>query len=115
MKVVVSRAGYTTASKTSAAKAVVAGTFANTVAPKISGTAKVGYTLTAVKGSWSPTPTAYAYQWYRNGSAISGARAARYKPSTLDVGKRLSVKVTASRSGYTSNGRLSPATRTVTH
>ena len=111
VKVTVLRAGYTKAAKISAATAtVLAGTFTNTVAPKVSGTAKVGYTLTALKGTWSPTPTGYAYQWYRNGSGISGARAPTYKLSALDAGKRVSVKVTVSRSGYTSYSRLSPAT-----
>lgn len=47
---------------------------ANTARPKISGpaTPKVGSTLTAVPGSWSPTPN-YAYQWMLNGTPIPGA------------------------------------------
>ncbi len=115
VRVTVLLAGYAKTAKTSAATAAVrAGTFANRAAPKVTGTAKVGHTLTAAKGSWSPTPSHYAYQWYRNGSAIAGARATRYKLGTRDVGKRVSVKVTASRAGYTSYARLSPATGIVT-
>ena len=44
----------------------------NTTAPTISGTAKVGQTLTAGDGTWSNTPTSYAYQWLRcNGGGNS--------------------------------------------
>src|SRR5207248_11131028 len=37
----------------------------NTSPPTISGTAKVGQTLTADPGSWSGNPTSYAYHWQR--------------------------------------------------
>ena len=43
--------------------------------PKITGTAKVGYTLKATPGTWGPAPVALKYQWKVNGAAISGATA----------------------------------------
>ncbi len=114
VQVTVFLVGYTKAIRTSGPSAtVVAGTFTNSVAPKVSGAAKVGFTLTAVRGTWSPAPSGYAYQWLRNGSAIAGARAATYKLSTLDAGQRISVKVTVSRSGYASYGRVSAVTGVV--
>ncbi len=76
--------------------------------PQVQGTPKVGQEVRATSGSWSPTPTATAYQWYAGGVAISGATTSAYTPTAAVVGKTLSVRVTASRSGYV------PGTATVT-
>ena len=46
----------------------------NTSKPTITGTARVGETLTASAGAWSPVGVAFQYRWLRNGRAISGAR-----------------------------------------
>lgn len=70
----------------------------NTVAPAITGTARVGQVLTGSTGTWSGTPT-YARQWYANGAAIGGATAATYAPVVSDVGKTITVAVTASEDG----------------
>ncbi|WP_143055015.1 M4 family metallopeptidase [Nocardioides luteus] len=70
-------------------------TIASTAPPTISGTARVGYTLTATKGSWSPTATSVKYQWLRNGVAISGATASTYKLTGADHTKEIRVRVTA--------------------
>lgn len=72
---------------------------ANIAPPTISGVAAVGQTLTASPGSWSgvPTPT-YAYQWKRNGVAISGATNPTYVVQEADFGYVLTVEVTATNS-----------------
>jgi surface antigen len=73
---------------------------ANTAKPAISGTAKVGAALTASAGSWSPTSNTYAYRWLADGQAISGATAKTFTPTTAQLGKLLSVTVTATRPSY---------------
>jgi hypothetical protein len=74
----------------------------NTASPTISGTAKVGSTLSANDGTWSNSPTSFSYQWQRCASDgrgcgdISGASSKTYVPVTGDVGHALRVVVTAS-------------------
>jgi surface antigen len=101
VKVTVSSPGYPAAAKTSAQTTyVVKGSFANTALPTVSATPEVGKALTATKGTWSPLPSSYRYQWRADGAAIAGATSATYTPSAADEGKRLSVTVTVLRSGY---------------
>lgn len=78
--------------------------------PKISGSATVLSTLTAVPGYWGLAPVTLAYQWYRSHVAIFGATAATYKVRSGDMGRTITVKVTGSRSGYTSSSRTSLGT-----
>ncbi|GAA2239335.1 hypothetical protein GCM10010401_09710 [Rarobacter faecitabidus] len=81
----------------------------STKAPSISGTAKVGKTLKAGKGTWLPAATKVTYQWKRNGKAIKGATKAAYKLKKADAGKKITVTVTASRSGYKKASKTSSA------
>ena len=77
----------------------------DTVAPGIGGTAQQGDTLTAGTGVWNNGPTGYTYAWQDcNGqgtgcSAIGGATSSTYTLQASDVGKYVSVTVTASNSG----------------
>jgi hypothetical protein len=71
----------------------------NTTRPAISGTARVGQTLTCSQGAWSNSPTGYAYAWNRDGSAISGATGTTYVVASADVARQLTCSVTASNSG----------------
>jgi hypothetical protein len=114
VKVTGTRTGYASASKTSVAtSAIVAGTLSATPVPTIAGTAKVGQTLTAAAGGWSPAPVALAYQWYRSGSTISGATSATYILAAADLGKKITVKVTGSKSGFSLASTTSVATAAV--
>ncbi|WP_432044187.1 Tat pathway signal protein [Streptomyces cadmiisoli] len=81
----------------------------NTAAPRVTGTAKAGAKVTAAPGSWSATPTSYTYQWKADGKAISGATAASYTVPASVVGKKLTVTVTAVRSGWQSGTATSAA------
>ncbi len=87
---------------------------ANITVPTISGTAQVGATLTATTGTWTNTPTSYAYQWaYSGGADIGGATASTYVPVSGDIGQALIVKVTASNTHGASAPTSSAATAAV--
>ncbi|WP_353712913.1 carboxypeptidase regulatory-like domain-containing protein [Arthrobacter sp. K5] len=105
--------GYTSEAKTSAATAAVAAGTLTAPVPTITGTAAVGSTLTANPGTWEPAPVTLAYQWKANGTAITGATASTYKPTTTDTGKTLTVTVTGTKDGYTSEAKTSAATAAV--
>ncbi|PPG18784.1 hypothetical protein C5C74_08840 [Rathayibacter sp. AY1E8] len=108
-----SKSGFTAVTKTSAkTSAVVAGTL-SAATPTITGTAKVGSTLTAKPGTWGPSPVALTYQWKANGTAISGATSATYKPTSATVGKKITVTVTGKKADYTTATRTSAATAAV--
>src|SRR4051812_15907912 len=84
----------TTAATTTAATTTTEGAPSNTDRPSISGTARDGEVLAAHYGSWSNSPSAYAYQWQRcdasggNCTAIAGANGDHYTLSSADVGHR---------------------------
>ena len=65
---------------------------ANTAVPAVSGTAQQGDTLTTSNGSWSGSPTSYAYAWEDCNSSgascakISNATASTYTLASSDVG-----------------------------
>ncbi|TNM43293.1 hypothetical protein FHP29_06260 [Nocardioides albidus] len=110
VRVTGSRQGYVTTAKTSAATAAVAaGGFTTAPVPTITGTAKVGTTLTAIPGTWSPS-AAFAYQWLRAGVAIQGATTQQYQVTAADAGKALAVRVTGTRTGYVPTSRTSATT-----
>ena len=119
VRVTGSKSGYTSVAKTSALTAAVAtGTLSATPTPTVSGTAKVGYTLTANPGTWAPATVTLKYQWYRVSStgtatAISGATASKYVATSADRGYRMRVRVTGSKSGYTSVAKTSALTAAV--
>ncbi|WP_150161518.1 hypothetical protein [Streptomyces venezuelae] len=71
-----------------------------TRAPYVTGTVKVGRTLSLNRGTWTPAPTSYAYQWYVNGRAVSGATKSWFTLSQAHRGTKLIVRVTAYRTGH---------------
>lgn len=80
--------------------------------PTISGTLRTGNTLTANPGTWT-TGTTLKYQWYRSGAAISGATAKTYTLAAIDAADTIKVRVTGSKTGYTTVSKYSAATAPV--
>jgi len=80
-----------------------------TTAPRIAGTLAVGATLTAKPGAWT-SGTAFAYRWYANGTAISKATSSKLKLTSNLAGKKISVKVTGTKSDYTTASKTSAST-----
>lgn len=68
--------------------------------PRVSGTLKVGRTVTAVRGYWSPAATKYYYRWYRSTKVIPGATKSTYKLTQKDKGHRIRVRIVGRRDGY---------------
>lgn len=88
------------------------GTAMAATAPALSGTAKVGKTISATRGSWSGNRITYAYKWYSctakasavrasaparadKCTVIKGKTAATYKLTSKEKGKYVRVAVTA--------------------
>jgi hypothetical protein len=79
----------------------------NTALPAISGATIQGQALSSTTGSWSASPTSYAYQWQdcdgsgkkENCSDIAEATASSYTLLGNDVGHSLRVLVTAANAG----------------
>jgi len=86
----------------------------NTASPTISGTAREGQTLTASDGTWSNTPTSFAYQWQRcatDGTAcgdITGATSKTYTLVTGDVAHTVRVVVTATNADGKASANSAP-------
>jgi hypothetical protein len=83
------------------ASARVAAAPQNQAQPTITGQPQEGKTLTASNGTWSNSPTSFAYQWQQcdssgnNCSNASGATQKTYSVAASDADKTLRVQVTA--------------------
>jgi hypothetical protein len=112
-------AGGTGKATSAATSTVVPPAPTNTAVPAVSGSDVEGDTLKASTGSWTGSPTAYAYQWEDCNAAgaacadLGGATASSYTLASGDVKHTLRVIVTASNSGGHSSA-TSAATGEVT-
>ena len=83
---------------------VVKGTFSNSVAPAVAGAysagvALPGHTLRAASGTWSdPSGRSFSYAWKSGSSVLSTS--SRFTPTTAQLGKTVTLYVTAKRSGF---------------
>jgi len=111
VKVTLSKPGYMTRAVATTPTSVGKGLFVLKAAPKVTGRLALGSVLTAYPGSFSPAPTSVAYQWYRNGSAIAGARGRTYRVAAADNGRSLSVRVAVGRAYYAGRAATSAAVK----
>ena len=101
----------------SATGTVASGGPAFTAAPSVTGTLRVGQTLTASNGTWSPAATSYTYQWQRstNGgstwTSIASATHSTYVTIAADASAYERVVVTAANalgSGTSTSAQVGP-------
>jgi hypothetical protein len=85
-------------------------TFTTGPTASISGTARQGQTLTAGEGSPVPAPDSFSYVWLADGVTIPGATAKTFKLTSAQVGKKISVTVTAHKAGLDDASDTSPET-----
>jgi alpha-tubulin suppressor-like RCC1 family protein len=105
---VTARNSIGSATRWSASSLAVAGLPVNTVAPTVSGEARIGSEMTLSIGTWTESPTSYAYQWFQCDEAttvssiepdvcyaIDGATSWRYEVDVADAWMFLVAEVTA--------------------
>jgi len=86
--------------------------------PTVTGTLQVGQTLTGAVGTWSGSPTSFAYEWRRCDAAgagcttIVGATTSSYALTPDDIGATLSLIVTATAKGG-SQATVVPTTQAI--
>jgi hypothetical protein len=80
--------------------------------PSTTGNAHRGTTVVAKPGTWSNSPSGYAYQWQRQDGLtwddIPGATSQRYAPAPGDLGLRLRVVVVATNSDGNASAASAP-------
>jgi amidase len=83
-----------------------------TTAPAVTGTVRVGQTVTANPGTWDLDGVDLAVQWLKDGTPIPGATGPTYVVRPADVGTAISIEVTATLADHAPGTATSPA-RTV--
>jgi hypothetical protein len=71
--------------------------------PALSGQHRVGTKEITTDGSWTPAATSYSYQWYVGTTKIRHATRRSLRLTSAERGKRVSCRVRAHRTGYTSH------------
>jgi hypothetical protein len=79
--------------------------------PSISGTVKVGTQLTAKTGTYSPAADSYTYQWKVNGTEVGSA--STFTPLPEHKGKKVTLTVSAAKSGYLASPAKTTSAKTV--
>ena len=83
------------------------GNYVNSPDVTISGSGRVGETLTANEGEWEGSPS-FSYMWLRDGSPISGASSKDYLVTSADLDRKITVRITTNIRGYVPVASISP-------
>lgn len=96
---------------------VAPGKLGPTPVPAYNGIAQVGEKVTALPREWGPGEVKLSYQWFRESrekdEKIDGATKVSYVFTPADLGKRIRVRVTGSKTGYEKVARYSAWTAEV--
>ena len=106
-------AGSTGVGTSPASNPVAKASFTAAPTASITGTAKVDEVLTANASGESPAGSGYTYQWKADDVDISGATSSTFTPGADQVGKAITVVVTATKPGYNGISDTSDATSAV--
>jgi len=113
VKVTGASTGFQTKTLTSA-KTKVLRQFTSAPIPQVRGSVVAGAKLSLITGTWSPKPSKLTYQWYADGAAIAKATKKTLTIPAALVGRAITVKVTAAKSGYRTIKVFSAPTAAVT-
>ena len=86
-------------------------TLSNEARPKVTGTPRVGKTLTVSRGSWSVDKVTVRVQWLADGKAVKRATGLKLRLTKAMTGKKISVKVTATAGSQKVVVRTRPTAR----
>ena len=75
---------------------------------------EVDATLTTSNGTWSHSPSSYAYQWQRGGVDIAGATSQSYVLVTADAGTTITCVVTATGAAGSASASSDPTSTVLT-
>lgn len=115
LKVTGTKSGFEPTVVASAPTAVVARGSLISGSVRMSGTLRVGYTLRAYVASWGPSPVVYRYRWKIGSSYVAGSAGTRssLKLPSRARGKRITLEVAVSKTGYASVVKRVVSTSTV--
>lgn len=109
-----SQPGLEAATAVSAARQISPGAFDKTALPVVTGPARVGSTLTASTGTWTPAASRHTYQWLVDRTEIAGATSPTFVPGPELAGRSVTVRVRATRAGYDPRAATSEPTAEIT-
>lgn len=76
------------------------GTLQPSAVPEIDGAARYRSVLRIEEPDWGPGRVDLAFQWLRDGTAIANATGTSYRAAARDIGHRLTVRITGTRTGF---------------